>query len=404
MNDICEASCRIKDTLAIRLHLLVIEFHYHAEVLSSLCPALEQKFDVTLFTTKKIRDKIKLDDSTKVNVVLKRDDESLKSFFWRTEDTWRLAHVVYFNTLEENFKFFHSFDFGAPTIIRVHNANATFRPWQSIDLKINPIRLLWHVARKAIAWHYRAKLLVNADCLMMPSEGVKNFCQESGWTSGYKNVTDFCLPFSMPKASFKKTISYDHVTIAVIGTIDPDRKNYQELYFALKEVKLRVSKRIKMRLLGPPKGKRGLEIIELFRHLIDDKFTLFYSTNYIAQAEIDSTMRSVCFLVAPLVTQTRFKIHKEFYGKTKVSGVENDIANFRVPTLLPCGYMLPASTSRGCGFYDGKDELVELLEDWITNGTYEEKEQQLLNAVVADSPMDQFDELCRKLIVSNASL
>lgn len=393
---------RLETTVGSKLHLLIIELDYHAEVLSSLCPMLQRRFDITLLTTKKIWGKTHLDKQNQIQVVLKQDRESLSSFFSRTENLWRRADVAYFNTLEKHYKFFSRFDLGMPTMVRVHNVNATFYPWSNLDLaSMTSGRQLWCMLREAVATRFKNRMLRKVDCLMMPSYGVKSFYKKTGRLAHQEKIAEFCLPFTLPSSpsQFERDGHRgQRVTIAVTGTVDPARKNYSELYEALVQVKQRTKTQIDLHFLGAPKGRRGDQVIELFRRLEDENFQFHYSRGYVEQTDIDAIMRSVCFLVAPIVMQTRFRVYREYYGKTKVSGVENDIIKFGVPALLPSDYQLGKVLSEGCGFYSRESGLAETIIDWVESSVYVEKRQILSRALDQQGALDQFEELCQGLI------
>ena len=391
-----------------KLQLLIVEFDYHAEVLSTICPTLADYFHITLFTTPKIWRKVHFAQECDVNVALLRPGENLKQFFSRQSNTLNGIDIIYFNTLEKRFQFFASRQWRQPIILRVHNVNATFNPWRSIDFGcVNPLRILWHVLRKGIigsAWRDRKKMLDKADCLMLPSDGVMKYCFEHSLIPRSEKIANFCLPFSVPKVANKFGDAFieksrSELVIAVAGTVDPERKDYSILLGAIQGAKKRLSKKIVLHFIGAVKGSEGRKIIDQFVALEDHQFEFHYSLKHVPEQKMSEIMSQVDFFIAPILLATKFKIHREYYGKTKVSGIENDMVNFCKATLITQGYSLPGYLSDGAEMFNGAQELEDKIIAWSQgSGCLDARDSIIGGRQQMVANVAKFETLCRNLV------
>jgi hypothetical protein len=100
--------------------LLIIELDYHAEVLTTLCPILAQRFDLVLWTTDKIWHKTCLPEQLFATTLIMPKKHSVRRFWQRHQNILSKVDLIYFNTLEKHFAFFARLNFACPTIMRIH--------------------------------------------------------------------------------------------------------------------------------------------------------------------------------------------------------------------------------------------------------------------------------------------
>lgn len=355
--------------------LLIIELDYHAEVLTSLCPILAERFALVLWTTDKIWKKTGLQEALFASTLIMPKKYSVKRYWREHEKTLRSVGLVYFNTLEKHFDFFAKLQFHCPTVMRTHNANASLFPWASIDWTIgNGWHILSHLVRHVLiqrSWHYKKRLYQKMDLLMLPSAGVLARIGTEAHESGFHNISHYTLPFTSLGVSPPPPHQSETIVFAVTGSVNSQRKDYAILLQAIQQLKQRQpQQKLKLILLGWAKGERAQTIIDEFLALADAQFTLDYFPDYVSQEAFAEHMAQVHFLVAPIKLRTRHKIHLEFYGKTKISGIENDAVYYRKPFILPQDYALPPDLTPIALTYDNSGSLCDAMENMIKNNQW----------------------------------
>lgn len=349
--------------------LLIIELDYHAEVLSAICPILATRFSLIIWTTNKIWQKAGLASSLFEKTLIMPKKGKLKRFWRQHIDDFSTADLIYFNTLESHFNFFNSIIFSAPSIMRIHNVNASLLPLTSIDWNWkNWLKNIVYLLRKVVLlrmWHTRKAVYLKASLLMLPSTAILHGNTAMVQSHGFQRLAKYCLPFFSLSENHKPTIRQnDEIVFAITGSVDPQRKDYRTLYAAINMFKIKhPTKTVRMLFLGSPRRKPGFAVIAQFEQLQDKQFKLEYYPGYVPQDEVCRRMQEVQFLVAPIRLKAKHKIHVEYYGKTKVSGIENDAVNFRKPVILPAQYRLPEPLNPiGFGYHDTQSLYQHLVE------------------------------------------
>lgn len=387
----------------IRPRLLIIELDYHAEVLATLCPILAARFDLVLWTTDKIWQKTALSEELFAKVLVMPKKESVARFWRAHEATLRAVDVVYFNTLEKHFAFFADLEFRCPTVMRIHNTNASLFPLQSIDWSPgNWWRVASYLMRYVVlfrAWHHRERLYKKMSLLMLPSEGIVACMKDALHRRGIHNLSNYVMPFSC--LGEPAPVELDSAFVfAITGSVDASRKDYDVLYQALERLKkMRPDWRLEMVFLGWAKGDEAKKVLDRFARLSDDAFHLTCFRDYVSQQVFAEQMARTQFLIAPMKLNAHQKIHCEYYGSTKISGIENDALRYCKPVILPQNYTLPTDLSRIALTYGDPQSLCEAMITMIDANywqTLTERFADLHNyrrARIADN----FYELCLSL-------
>lgn len=389
--------------MAKKMVLLIIEFNYHAEVLRSIIPLLKQRFDIILLTTDRIWQKTELNESDCALVLTKTKAQPLKAFFQQHHTAIRRADIVYFNTIERNFEFFLHYDFACPVIARLHNTNADFFPWSSIDFqRCSLFKIGYYLLTKVLLrrlWSLKKRFFKQVDGLMLPSSVVRR--QVLQRSRSLPNILPYCLPFcSLQEPIPCRPKADSRVVFAVTGTVDPLRKDYDELYAALERMKSRIKTPVKLFFLGGPQGERGKQVIERFRALESPTFEFVFSLSYVKTEALEKALSEVDFFIAPLRTAAAHRIHRERYGCSKISGIESDIINFQKPALITAAYGLDESLQPVCASYEGREGLAAMLERWVEGREYQEKQANFtrLEDYRPEVILDRFENLCSNLI------
>lgn len=387
-----------------RPRLLIIELDYHAEVLTTLCPILAARFELVLWTTDKIWKKTGLNSDLFAEVLVMPKKQSVAGFWQAHEETLTTVDVVYFNTLEKHFAFFADRDFRCPTVMRIHNTNASLFPAQSIDWAPGN---LWKIASYFVryvllyrTWHHRERLYRKMSVLMLPSDGVVACMKEALHKRGINNLSQYVMPFSCLGEAAPVAVGSAFV-FAVTGSVDARRKDYDVLYQAIERFKTaRPDWRLEMIFLGWAKGEGAAKVLDRFAQLASDTFSLTCFRDYVSQQTFAAQMARTQFLIAPMKLDAHQKIHCEYYGSTKISGIENDALRYCKPVILPSNYTLPSDLSRIALTYEDPqslcDAMISMIEadHWRTlTGLFAE-----LHNYKSSRIADNFYELCLNLL------
>ena len=388
----------------IRPRLLIIELDYHAEVLATLCPILAARFELVLWTTDKIWQKTGLAEELFARVLVMPKKQAVARFWHAHEDTLRAVDVVYFNTLEKHFAFFADLEFRCPTVMRIHNTNASLFPAASIDWSPgNWWKVASHLMRYVVlyrTWHHRERLYQKMRVLMLPSEGIVTCMKDALQKRGINNLSAYVMPFSClgEAVSIEEGSAF---VFAVTGSVDTKRKDYDVLYQAIERLKkARPNWRLEMVFLGWAKGEGAKKVLDRFSRLADDTFSLTCFRDYVSQQVFAAQMARTQFLIAPMKLEARQKIYCEYYGNTKISGIENDALRYCKPIILPRNYRLPADLSNIALTYDDSQSLCEAMigmieaDHWRTLTNHFAELHNYRRTSIADN----FYELCLALL------
>lgn len=384
--------------------LLIIELDYHAEVLATMCPILAQRFELVLWTTDKIWKKTGLTTELFAEVLVMPKKHSVVRFWREHEEKLRAVDVVYFNTLEKRFAFFASLDFHCPTIMRIHNTNASLFPAESIDWSPSN---LWNVASYFVryvlirrAWHHREQLYRKMSALMLPSEGVAKCMKDALQKRGINNLSDYEMPFSCLGSPIP-VVADSASVFTVTGSVDARRKDYEVLYQALVRLKsMRPDWHLELVFLGWAKGDEAKKVIDRFSQLESNTVKFTWFGDYVSQQTFAEQLARTQFLIAPMKLTARQKIHREYYGSTKISGVENDALRFRRPVILPRNYTLPLDLNRIALAYEDPQSLCDAMITMIENNHWHALIARFaeLDSYTSTNIANNFYELYRSLL------
>lgn len=390
-----------------KLKLLVVELDYHASLLNSLCPMLMERFHVSLLITRKGWEKVSLPEEAFAGLYIKEDEESIGNFMERAKCATTAVDAIYFNTMEKYASHFSRLQFPCPVIWRVHNVNATFNPLASIDVTpFNWPKAAWYIFVKSTlerAWAARKRLADNVDLIMLPTAGVLEYSRKHGLLNSMHNVSSFCLPFSCLNEQPPKdpALVSERIVIAVTGTVDVARKDYEHLLGAMVLLKSRLSQPIELHFLGAVKGADGRAVVERFRALEDQKFSFHFASGFVPQVHMDKVMARAHFLVAPIKLESNFKMHKEYYGRTKMSGIEIDAINYRKLAFVPQEYYVAENMQSVLRQYQSATDLADQIQGFVAEGYGAATDFAQLDDYKRDNILDRFEELLRQKIAEH---
>lgn len=363
------------------IHIVVIELHHHSELIRNLIKVLEfENFKMSLITVPEVLCQLKsdlIDGGDWLTVFCKNKDESVKYFLERINSVFESADILYFNTVRHFWAELCSIPINAPAIIRIHNVHADLAPFSHFYRPIlNFPAIFSHMVRRVWIegeWRNREKFLSQVDYFMFPNQAITEYVSDKGWVS-----SDRILPPVMPfgfLGEINNSIdqkSKELVTVAITGNVTSKRKNYSLVYHALKFCISNLNYPVRLVLLGKASGKQSSDIIENFKSLESDMFSLEYSKDYIPQEEFSKIVSEVDFLLAPIEVQTRFRKYAEVYGKSKMSGIENDILLYRKPSLIASDYIIEGDIGKVVEYaHPTPESLAHALVQWVNEHKYQ---------------------------------
>ena len=173
----------------------ILEYKFHVKFLHTMMRICKTKdTHVTVFTTKEILDRVKIyiDDISKYEIILKKDDESINQFPKRVEKICNekidLLFVNTIQTLITDFLRRSSFKPKCKKIVTVHMANHGFKA----SYGFNPKNMLRSTEATISLYLIRRKLIPRYDAINVIYPPMKEFIQQD---TNY-NKPIYTLPFN----------------------------------------------------------------------------------------------------------------------------------------------------------------------------------------------------------------
>jgi hypothetical protein len=328
-------------------------------------------------------------------------------FIERLEPVFESADILYFNTVRHYWAELCQIPFSSPSIIRIHNAHADLAPASHFYRPFLKFpAFLSHLVRKvwiAGEWRQRERFFSHIDYFMFPNQAITDYVFEQGWVS-----EDRILPPVMPfgflgeaQSREENTGPRQSVTIAITGKVTNAKKDYRLVYQALKQCLGDLRLPLRLILLGKAANKQAAQIVADFRSLESENFSLDYSAEYISPDEFEKKVSDVDFLLAPIRVRTHFRKYREVYGKSKMSGIENDILLYRKPSLVTSRYRIKGDIGKVAGYFDPIPEsLAASLTSWVNHGIYDELAPhfEVMDQYRPETVAEDFYRLCEELI------
>lgn len=361
--------------------LTIIEFDYHAEVLINALKILNRipEYRILLFVSgkvwKQIQATVTTEDDIEVYVAPKTSD--VKKLITENLKKINQSKAIFFNTLASHFKLFHSTKFTPPVILRIHNSNTYFSPIKSINPKLS-VFYLWkdtsyivlHAILKLETFYRKKFVRESVNFFQFPCSTIANYALSKNYLPISKLFPS--VPYVFMKDVFSKSNKQQEVNIAILGGIDKRRRNYSEVLNAFKILAPKLKNKVVFSLVGKPYGKYGKNIVNKFKELENENLTINTFNSFVSQPVFDKITSEADFLIIPTVRETRYKLYRELYGYTKISGSVNDMVIYQKPAIIPSFYPIEDSLKPHVETYNDSEDLVSVLTDWINHKKYKE--------------------------------
>lgn len=362
-------------------NLALIELYSHSEVLLA-CLRLNQfaGIDMDVITTEAvanelngITDWVEIDTQKKT---LKNDNQSINNFLCQFEEKIVTYDLLIITTISSNFKTWNTILSKAKkSILIIHNFNTFFyEKKKKLPLALNFNSFL-NVLRSVRAifrnenWE-KKELLENANWLLSLEGLDLNRLKEKNIT--YANKLRFELPicFSLPEIDSKKS-NNDFVTITIPGSITDNGKEFVLIFNIFKKCISFFQSRVRLILLGSPKGVSGNRILEKFKAMKNNMLDVVSFEKPIERIDFEEFLKQSDFMLLPIGKTYNFGRYFEEYSITSVSGTINDAILFKIPAIIPNHYFLKDDLKLSIfQAFNNELELENLLIDWVNNRTF----------------------------------
>lgn len=321
----------------------------HYPYLYTQCKVFEHD-ELTLFVHESLKKSI---DSCgiftdKMSISILENEKNKIKYIKRTIKEINNSNFDYiiFNTIQADwFKYLYIFSIikkNQKIILSMHNINVWMEP---LVFFTNPKNFITRLIRKII--------LKRVDVVNVYGNTMKNYLKSKKWN---KPVTTIPFSFYQNKEAFRN----ENFKIAIPGTFDVRRRDYNTLLRILKSKKIQ---NITIVLLGRPVGKESMAIFEEYKSLLN----VIYYESYVSEEEFQKQMLGSSAILGPTVNEIYMHGVKENYGVSKESGVSFMAIEYNLPLIVPKEIKPMSEIEEITSQYRNDEELLEIIEKLVNN-------------------------------------
>lgn len=373
------------------MRIAYIELDYHSENLISFCKAFQNSSeDISIFTTERVyKDVISEGDFTSTHWHIMRD-ESINKFLHNYLSDINSHDIIFFATIESCFYAYSSLKFKPISILRIHMLNSFFNRRKSMSFPANFRELIdWiyyvlnnliiekenlHLKRILNRINYFTLTHHNIDCHFRSEhpEQIKKLLP--------------IIPLSVFDTRYLKQPDAEKIYFTIPGNIDLQRRDYLLALNVFKNISPFIKKKTQLILLGKPIGYAGRKIIKEFIRLQTKLLSIKFYTDTVPQKEFNNQMMLTDVILSPLNTESKYKIYREKYGYTKISGNYTDIIRYGKPSIIPVSVPIEDHLKGIIDTYNSKEDLEKILLSYINGDLLNTRSQNILPALKEFSP------------------
>ena len=373
----------------MKLKIAVVELEGHAECLYSFCKMFENYSPkIYIFSNKAVYEELK----NALNLEnfewqVQENGIAIQDFLEKQLTTINKCHVVLLNTVQKQLHQYYNLTIKPPIIWRIHNANAFLDRKNNMQFQFSPY-MLWkdfsYIIRELLIQTESSKIkkMLNfVHFICFPNTIIENHVLQKKHLNESKIFP--AIPLSCSLLGFEKTEINKQFNVTITGTIDERRKDYKLVLEAFALLLPKLKRPLQLTFLGQPKGPYGHRIVKAFRELMQkyESFKFVSFQKRVPQDEFNAVMRQTDLLLAPILLQTRYKIYKEQYGLTKISGSASDVIRYMKPAIFPKAYPLNNILKNVIDTYENVEDLAFLLEKKIHQFDFLEEKQAALQTL-----------------------
>jgi len=378
------------------MKLAIIELHGHLECLNSFCKIFEHSsFQIDIYTIPRIYNELQhYSYSRQFRWNVKPQNMSIKKFLTVSKTALNNYDILFFTTMEIETGYSPYTGIGQKpaTVLRVHNINSWFNRLHNIRLYFTPHDLfkdfsyLIRVFFGKADWLHKAQILRSISFFTFPTNQMTQFAATNQLVKSEKLIAP--IPVSVFDPEYYKPPEKERITFTIPGKVDKRRRDYYLILRVLENVLKKSNKSIKLIFLGKATSNYAKDVIKQFKKLSVDysTFKFQYFTARVPQAQFDDIIKKTDLFLSPINIQTKYKLYREIYGQTKLSGIESDIIRYGKPAILPKAYQVDEDIQGLIDFYSNEEELSAILKEYIHTDLLSRKISMAKNILENYSP------------------
>ena len=208
--------------------------------------------------------------------------------------------------------------------------------------------------------------------------------QYSPWKQYIEAETSYEGPvFALPRVFFEETNHErsEDIKLVVPGNVF-ERRDYDLVLDAFKELSSTTSRPVELHLLGYPTpergdGEYGPQILERCSQLATSGFDVRYHREWVPHETFRSVLARSDLVISPLgIKETEYAGYTERLGETHGTGVVFDALGHGKPILLPSWYELGAEIEPSAMTYENHEEFRAILTRFVDDHAHREERQQ----------------------------
>ena len=352
------------DKSNLKKEIGILEIERHPPVLVTFCKIFKTKeTNVTVFTTKKIFDRIKiqLKNLDEYKFVIKPERQKPSSFLKKVKKYCnKNIDLLFVNTIHEtifDLARYLNFNPKCRKVLTIHHVNAWLKP----NLIFKPKKIIGTVNTN-LSLPLIKFILPRYDGINVIYSPLKDYIK--------KNLDIKKKIFTFPSSIFelehitKKDL--DMVTIVVPGLIQKHRKNFEIIIPVFKNLFNLHSNKIKVFILGRAVDSYGQNIQKEFENLKKRGYNIVTYDHFVKEKTFQKVIRESDIILAPIRIESKADNEiKEYYGKTVGSGIIYNAIKFTKPIIVPSEFIMLKELETSTLKYDDFYELEKILTDYI---------------------------------------
>ena len=353
--------------------LFIIELEEHAEVLGRFLGQFNlDLWELQVLVVKSVFDELSEHDN-RINWHVVEDDVNVATCLTDYCETMRHNSLAVLMSGQRHVREYALFDFPVPLLFCVHNVNFSLNRGNCyvgfdnfIELQKACTYFLFNgLLRRELffrCWAVnRSEVFVTSiGSLLIPALRSAVGAGRVGPTLYDENPGKQLTPDGK-----KQPESGVVFRVVVPGMVDVKRKDYQIVFQALGRVAQEMDgKEVELVLLGANNSIRGRILVWRYeKRMKSQGVKVVQFRRRLSSLEFDQYLTSADLIIAPIKLGIRYKLWKEIYGQTKLSGAEFDAFKVHVPFFIPSSYS-PSASRTSLIAYESLEDLVRLTHDY----------------------------------------
>jgi len=337
----------------------VMEMHADSELIYSEATLVKYcNANVTIFTTKKLYERVlPFFNSSKddCNWILQQERETLPRYLKRVENYCNnridLLLMNTFYVMPHHQLCYYLFRPKCKTVQVAGRVEFWFGEWQPIQYQ--SIKAFIFSVLNNICQYIRKRTLSKFDGMWVENKVAYNYAI----SLGYKRKIA-CLPLLFYTGKNQRNEYSDKLKCITIGTLNDHRRDYNGLLDVFEKLFDTGRKDITLTLLGAPVDRKGFQIIERCRKLIEKGLDINFYTEYVPEEEVNQIISSADIIINPN--------NVTMYGLGTFGAIMKAM-QFAKPGIYPANSLFHEDLISSSLFYNEIEELSGIIEKLLRN-------------------------------------